>query len=186
MVMNKGYLSFDIEADGPSPLQNSMLSLGIVLLDEQGNEIDSMEVNIKERYGCLQDESTMEFWSKNQDAWAYCHQNVQSEQDAMQMVNNFYRKHMANYKLYWVAGPACFDWMFLKTYYETFGPNDKVDIGYACSCLSERRRAFKKHVGEDKLQSVLDEVDRMNLPHTHKALDDARRQGVVYIKLLNW
>ena len=43
-MTTNAYLSFDIETDGPGVLTNSMLSLGIVLINSESNIIDELEI----------------------------------------------------------------------------------------------------------------------------------------------
>lgn len=58
------YFSFDVEADGPSPCRNSMMSLGVALLDENKTILNTWECNFKPLDGHVQDSDTMEWWAK--------------------------------------------------------------------------------------------------------------------------
>jgi len=183
MTANKvAYLSFDIETDGPSPLTNSMLSLGIVLIDDDGVVLDELLVNIIKRKDMEEDVCTMDWWKTVPDAWSACHIDMVSPHDAMRQVATFYEKWMNNYKLIWCAMPACFDWMFLKSYYMAYKPTKSPDIGYHATCISTLRDySIKNKIITNKQYTTI----TTSIPSgtEHCALDDARHQGLIFINL---
>lgn len=69
--MNAVWLSFDVEATGPVAGLHSMLSLGIVALDSDLNEIDGFSVNIRELDDCTWDEDTRRWWDDPAQARAW-------------------------------------------------------------------------------------------------------------------
>jgi hypothetical protein len=78
--MKEIYVSTDIEADGPIPGPNSMLSFGSVAFDLTDPEnpvvVGEFSRNLVEINGSSPDPTTMsEFWDKNPEAWAACHEN---------------------------------------------------------------------------------------------------------------
>jgi hypothetical protein len=177
------YLSFDIETDGPSPLTNSMLSLGIALIDDNANIIDELEVNILKRDNTVEDPSTMEFWKKNPVAWEQCHQNMISPQDAMAKVAEFYGKWSTQYKLIWMAMPVCFDWMFLKSYYMAFAQEHSPDIGFKATCGSTLRDySIKTKIITNKQYDIL--VESLPQGLEHRSVDDAKHQGLIFVNLI--
>lgn len=181
-----GYLSFDVETDGPSPLTNSLLSLGLVLFDKTGREIDSLEVNIRKDTNKIENPVTMAWWREQHEAWEYCHRDPVTAAAAMSRVARFYEGHAKRYDIRWVAGPACFDWMFLKCYYEAYGPCDRPDIGFSCRCLSERKRTFWNMTKMTTARwESLSAAWAGGVVPTHRAIDDARYQGIIYIHLRN-
>jgi len=182
--MEKAYLSFDIEADGQSVLTNSMLSLGIVLITKKGEVLDELEVHIDRRDGAEEDPDTMEWWATQPDAWEWCHTNAVSPEEAMSQVAEFYQKWNQKYKLKWVAMPAAWDWMFLKSYFCAFGPSD-IDIGFKAICLSSVRDAAIKMKGWtwDHYEELCAEWTADCEKKSHKAVEDARYQGKIFINL---
>ena len=61
---------FDVETNGPSVILNSMIQLGIIFTDEEGEEVDSFLVNIREidDGDHERNEDTMrDFWYKTED-----------------------------------------------------------------------------------------------------------------------
>lgn len=182
--METAYLSFDIETDGPSPIVNNMLSFGICLLKSNGEILDELEINIKEREECFQDSSTMEFWEKNKIAWEICHQNQISHREAMDKLATFYSKWNDKFKLVWIAMPVCFDWMFLKSYYSAFAPLNSPDIGFKATCISTLRDyAIKLKIITNK--QYFDLTTQINRGTEHRSIDDARCQGLVFLSLIN-
>ena len=94
-----------------------------------------------------------------------------------------------DYKLTWVAAPASFDFAFLKAYYEQAKisyEKPMYDIGFSCRCGSTLWSIYKeKHnlsnKNADELKKTLGEF---NPEKEHFALEDARFQGVWYVKVL--
>lgn len=181
--MQPAYLSFDIETDGPTPLVNNMLSFGISLMKDDGEIMDELEVNIKERNGCVGDYKTMEFWNKNKLAWEICHENQVSPQEAMQKLSEFYSKWCKKYRLVWIAMPVCFDWMFLKSYYSAFAPQNSPDIGFKATCISTLRDySIKLKIITNKQYDEM--VSKIEKGTEHRSVDDARCQGFIFLNLL--
>ncbi|WP_349437943.1 DNA polymerase III subunit epsilon [Pararhizobium sp. A13] len=64
------YIVTDIEADGPYPEDNSMLSIASVAIDATGKILDHFSANLIERENAKQDSGTMHWWGHNDDAWS--------------------------------------------------------------------------------------------------------------------
>lgn len=177
-----GYISFDVETDGPSPLKHSLLSLGMVLFDNEGNEVDSLSVNIMKRNDAVENPSTMEFWAKNKEAWDHCHKDMLSPLDAMNKVSDFYSRYSSKYSLKWIAMPSCFDWMFLKSYFDAYSTKG-VNIGFKCDCISSIRDQYMKTKGLSwkDWDSMCEKLPKGD----HFALADARFQGLIYFMIQN-
>lgn len=179
---NTAYLSFDIETDGPNPMVNSMLSLGIALISSDGQILDELSVNISKREDAKEDENTMKWWKTQPLAWERCHQNMLSPQVAMARVAEFYAKWSQQYRLNWIAAPICFDWMFLKSYYMTFSPHDSPDIGFKATDISTLRDyAIKcKIISNKEFDNIVSMIPKRN---EHVAVDDAKYQGLIFYGL---
>lgn len=164
-------------------MQNSMRSIGLALFVEKLGKVDSLYMNLLPRTGLVPNVKTMRgFWDRYPEQWRQVNQNPLEPSAAMAMLATWLRRHGQVYKLKWVARPACVDWMWLKCYYETFGPADKPDVGYYCHCLDSMLRAyFLLHPVLDK-KAVLRKLGN-DLPYTHHALDDAVYQGTIYMNL---
>lgn len=179
------FVSFDVELDGPNPMQFSMLSIGLaVFVEEHGTRpIDTFYTNIQARPGLKADEKTMEeFWNKRPILWKHVQQNAVPHQEAMQKLGHWLSSIHEKYTLKWVARPACVDWMWLKCYYESFGPPEKPDIGFQCQCIDTMLKTyFLVYPVRDKKDCTNKLAN--NLPYTHHALDDAIYQGTIYMNL---
>jgi hypothetical protein len=181
------FASFDVESDGDNPLTHSMVSLGVALFIESSNNIgqqspfDTFYVTIRQQEGKDAQESTMNnFWSKRPLQWAHVTDNPDEPSEAMRKLAKWLRKY-ENRTMRWIASPAHFDWMFLKCYYECYGPSQKPSIGYECYDMASMIRA---HCVENNLNpSTLKRSLSQDMPYTHNALDDAKYQGVVYMNM---
>jgi len=208
--------SFDVETDGPNPLDHSLLSLGIVLFVEERTEedqsqssvdqfcrqigkaenwstdqltfreVDKILINVRPRPDARPDERCMrEFWAKHPERWEDTQTDALDPAQAMAKLSDWLRSHEEQYRIIWASKPACFDWMFLKSYYDHFGPVDRYPIGFYCHCVSSMLRGWKvifKFYNQHKA-TMLEHVLSESLPHTHNALDDARQQGTLYMNL---
>ena len=66
------YVSIDIEADGPAPGLNSMLSLGAAAFAGDGTLADTFSANLETLPEAREDPKTMRWWAKQPEAWAAC------------------------------------------------------------------------------------------------------------------
>lgn len=178
-------VSFDCELDGTNPLQHSMRSLGVAVFEEgKSKHIATFYVNLKPQQHAISHEKTMrEFWAKREDQWTQVCTNQQDIPQAMAQFSDFL-KQFGNATLIYICSPVSVDWMFLKSYYEAYGPSNKFDIGFYCHDLSVIMRTYMllnkiPKDGEDKFKRDLAE----DQPYTHHALQDAIYQGVSYINL---
>lgn len=172
------YISTDIEADGPIPGVNSMLSLASVAFDSNGNEISSFEINL-ETIG-VEDPDTMDFWSKNIDAYKETRKDIVPPEIAMEKYNDWLKS--LNGTPVFTAYPLAFDYMFVAWYLmkytgkNPFGHNG-IDIrSYAMGMLNTTyKKAGKKDYPIEWFGDTL---------LTHKAIDDARHQGVMFSNMM--
>lgn len=183
--MEKCYCSFDIEADGTNPMQHSMRSLGIVVLDENAIVINTFYKTILPQMNSGVCQQTMsEFWSKHQDMWTEVNTNAVCPSKAMSDLVEFLKPLYLKYRVSWIASPACFDWMWLKCYYETYGPVIKPNIGYFCHDLSSMLNVYMK-IHKIQIENCQEFKNQLmnGHPYTHNALDDAKCQGYMYLNL---
>lgn len=116
------YISLDIEADGPYPIDYSMLQIGAVFYDEGGNEIARYAANLEEIPGAKQHPETMEFWAlqekKRPGTWAAMRLDCKAPVVAMQEFTDLVKKIMDEQDALpvVVAYPATYDFMWLYVY----------------------------------------------------------------------
>lgn len=191
--MNKPklYLSFDIEADGTNVMCNNMLSIGIYGVDKSESEIFTFYANIEELDGHIQERKCMEeFWSHHPLAWENTQKNKQSVFEVMKYLSNSFIELSKNYRIEFIAMPACFDWMFFKSYYEFAKQIDNTityDIGYSCTCFSTMIKTYKTQnkMSNREINNLLKTFVNINPYKEHNAIYDAKVQAIQFIKLLN-
>lgn len=189
------YLSFDVETDGPSPLVNNLLSIAIVGLEENtSNIVFEFESNINQLPTHTPDANCMKyFWlkPKQKKAWEYLQIN---KRDYIEVFEDLSKKifELSNkYELVWIAYPACFDWMFLKSYYElaknnSFNKDLFYDIGYECKCIDTLWEYYKKsnNLEANIARNLFNEMGEFDPKLNHQALSDAKVQGKFFIGLM--
>lgn len=189
------YLSFDVETDGPTPLVNNLLSVGIVGIEENtSNIVFEFESNILPLETHKSDTQCMEtFWLKPEQkkAWDYLQTNQKDYLTVFEDLSSKLENLSLNYKLEWVAFPACFDWMFLKSYYELAKSNSSngkkfYDIGYECICSSTLFDLYKKNnnLTSKEAYKLFNELGEYDPNQNHMAISDAKVQGKFYINLI--
>jgi len=177
------YFSSDIETNGKIPSDYSMLSLGCVALDIDGNEIDTFSVNLKTLIGAKEDPDTMEWWKGFPEAWENCRKDQEEPTVAMTKFVNWVGKVCGDeYVPVMVAMPSGFDFMFLYWYmikFAGFSP-------FSFSCIDMKTYAMALKKSQYRNSSKKDWPKRWfsKFPHTHFAIDDAREQGHTFIKML--
>ena len=176
------YISVDVEADGPCPGINSMLQLGAVFYDSDGNVLFEYLANLFPIEGAIQDPATMEWWAKQEEKnpglWESMMQDRVIPKLAMERFQSAVRRFAAQLKCspLVVAYPAGFDFTYLYWYLCKFLSQSCVgfsalDMKTMAMCLINRtyHDSSKKRFPRSWFNP--------NFKHTHNALDDARGQG---------
>ena len=178
--MPEVYVSTDIEADGPIPGPNSMLSFASAAYLADKTLVGTFEANLVTLPDAQGDPKTMEWWKTQPEAWAACRANVQEPAEAMPKYVDWLKKLPG--KPVFVAYPAAYDFMFVYWYMIRFAgqspfSHSALDIkSYAMAVMgSEYRESTKRNMPGDWF-------DKM--PHTHVALDDAKGQGALFCNML--
>jgi 3' exoribonuclease, RNase T-like/Prokaryotic homologs of the JAB domain len=179
--MSEIYISTDIETDGPIPGPNSMLSFGSVAFNDRGEEIGSFTANLWELTDARPDPDTQAWWKTQPEAWQAARTNPEAAADVMPRYVAWIKTLPG--KPVFVAYPAGFDFLFVYWYLIRFTGGSPfsfsaVDIKtYAMALLDcGYRDATKKNWPAD--------WSRDTGPHTHCALDDAREQGLSFMRML--
>ena len=176
------YVSVDIEADGPLPGLNSMISLGAAAFVE-GNRtpIATFEINIMPLEGATQAPLTMAWWAKFPDAWEHVTMDPADPGYAM-MAFWLWLKKLPGVPVM-VTFPA-WDFMWVHWYlmkYMGDNPMGIAPLDIKSLAFAEMNTRNYKHTTKRRMPKHWFE----GCPaHTHKALDDAIGQGVLFINLL--
>lgn len=181
MVNNEIYVSTDIETDGPIPGPHSMLSFASVAFDSYGNEIGRFSRNLETLHGAVGDPETMKWWETQQVAREHCRTNTVNPKQAM--IDYVCWLKALPGKPVFVAYPAGFDWTFVYWYLIFFAKESpfgfqSLDVkSYAMAVL---RLPFTKTSKKTMPSSWFPK----DVLHTHIAIDDAKEQGIVFMRAM--
>ena len=178
--MQEIYISTDVEADGPIPGQNSMLSFGSAAYTKDKVLLSTFEANLELLPGAAADPTTEQWWQTQPEAWTYCRRNLQAPEMAMKNYVAWIESLPG--KPVFVGYPVAYDFMFVYWYLMKIvgrSPfsHSALDIKTLAMAVlnTDYRSATKKNMPREWFD---------DLPHTHKALDDAIGQGALCCNLL--
>lgn len=178
--MEEIYVSTDVEADGPIPGPNSMLSFASAAYRADKTLVGTFESNLHTLPDAEGDPKTMAWWQSQPDAWAACRANPRDPASAMPEYVSWLKALPG--KPVFVAYPAAYDFMFVYWYLMKFAgespfSHSALDIKtYAMALLgTDYRASTKRHMPRDWFEEI---------PHTHVALDDAKGQGSLFCNML--
>jgi hypothetical protein len=178
--MSEIYVSTDIEADGPIPGPNSMLSFASAAYKPDKTLVGTFEANLVTLPGAQGDPRTMDWWRGQPEAWAACRANPREPAEVMPEYVRWVKALPG--KAVFVGYPAAYDFLFVYWYLIRFAgespfSHSALDIKtYAMALLgTEYRASVKRNMPRDWFD---------DLPHTHVALDDARGQGALFCNML--
>jgi hypothetical protein len=185
--MRELFVSVDVETNGRIPGPSSMWSLGAAAILDDGTIVGEFDANLEELVGSAGEADTLAWWARQDPKiLEACRSNPQAPElvmrDFVVWVNRTAGLHKA--KPVCVAYPAGFDWTFVYWYIVRFGQESP----FSFSCLD-----IKSYVA-GKLGVPYREATKKNMPkrwfdnlppHTHRASDDAKEQGLLFINILN-
>lgn len=174
------YVSTDIEADGPIPGQNSMLSFGSAAYKADKTLVATFSANLEQLQGAEEDSSTMEWWKTQPEAWQACREDLQKPEVAM---NNYleWLKELPGKPIF-VGYPAAYDFMFVYWYLIRFtgeSPFSHSALDIKTYAMAVLKKGYRKSTKKNMPKSWFDKY-----PHTHKAIDDAIEQGALFCNML--
>jgi len=177
------YISIDVEALGPTPGINSMVSLGAAALNREGTVIDTFSANLNELPTAVRDEATMRFWRENPIAYMKTQENPIPAGEAME---SFVAWYEALENPVFVFMPQKFDGLFIYWYLGAFANRtfattpDAIDVKtMAMVALGQENPRFASKRDWPK------KWKNKKITHNHVAVDDAVEQGEQFIKVLN-
>jgi len=179
--MDEVYVATDIETDGPSPGQYSMLSLGSVAFRLDKSIIGTFERNLEVLPGARQAPDVKKFWSDNPEAWASCRANLVCPKEAMTDYSAWLKSLGGKPVL--VGHPVGFDYTFVHWYLHEFtgdSPFFPAGLDMASYAMAMMGTPFIK---SHKPYMPKEWIDA-NFPATHKALDDALSHAMVFCNMV--
>lgn len=183
------YISTDIEAAGPSPGPNYLMSIGAAAFNLEKDLLGVFEANLKPIPNSIMDPKTKsEFWDKQPEAYARTLINQQNADEAMHNFKNWIgkiRSENGNKRVVFVGYPAVYDFKWIDWYFNwakidnPFGFGNAICIkNYAFSHLKSRnhsncvKRNYPKQWFKPKIM------------HTHVAYEDAIGQGILFVNVM--
>jgi hypothetical protein len=186
------YISTDIEADGPIPGEYSMLSFGSVAINNEGKILGEFYKKLKPLPNAKQHPQTMTFWRKNPKAWKEATSNQEDPKKVMGEYNTWLKKlQPKNSKVIFLAMPVAMDFMFVFWYLIHFNKEYKKE--FFNSVPTGWGGADIRSYAMAKLNTSYMEAYEKNYPkkwtkntgeHTHKAIDDARKNALIFANML--
>jgi hypothetical protein len=181
------YVSIDIEADGPIPGLNSMLSLGAAAFSisqdrRTWSQVGTFQANLKQLPEATPNPETMKWWATQPEAWAKA--TEQSEDPAVVMPRFVDWVKSLPGKPVLAGYPITYDFLFVYWYTVKF-TGFPAPFGFSGLDI--------KTLAMDRLGCNFREATKRKMPkswflgsppHTHQALDDAIGQGVLLMNLL--
>lgn len=180
--LSETYISIDIEADGPIPGRNSMLSLGAAAFKADGTLLSTFKRNLLPLPEANQDEDTMRWWKEQPESvWLAATTNPIEAKEAMTEFAAWVLEQPGRHVA--VCYPAGFDWTFVRWYLAAF--NIAHSLGFSALDIKSFAAAhlqigFKQTVKRNMPKSWFEGLH----PHTHDALDDAIEQGQLFCRIL--
>lgn len=174
------YFSTDVETDGPIPGPHSMLSLGSAAYTADGTLLGTFEANLRTLPGAYPHPVTTAWWKEHPDAWDACRTDTVEPADAMPAFAGWVRSFPG--KPVFVAYPAGFDFLFVYWYLVRF----TGDSPFSFAALDMKTLAMAA-MGCDYTAATKGRMPRAwfpDRPHSHRALDDAVNQGVLFCNML--
>lgn len=179
----------DIETDGHSPWRNSMLSFASVAVSYDGQVLGEFETNLTPRPEREPDPITTEWWKTQPEALAYATTNQQDPKDAMPRFADWVES-LPGWKAF-TAAPIMFDGPWMDHYLDVFAGTHALGGPYSGRqifrgggvCLYTMAGTLR---GQDYLNWGMQRAPSDwygDIPHSHKAIDDARGFANVLKKL---
>lgn len=175
------YVVTDIEADGPIPGPNSMLSFGSVAYYADGTWLGEFSANLHLLPGATPDPKTMQWWMKNPKAWEAHRKDLEEPAAAMQRYYDWVTKLYGS--PVFVGYPASYDFMFVYWYLMKFVRHSP----FSHSALDMKTLAMTllgcnyRNATKNSWPKAWFGPDNS---HEHVALADAREQGFSFLKML--
>lgn len=183
------FIVTDIEADGPSPLHNSMLSFASVAIEADGTRHGEFEAVLAPRADKAQNMQTMDWWQTQPEAWAHATENPEPAETVMPRFADWVDA-LPGHKVF-AAAPMIFDGLWMDHYLDTFADTRAIGGPFKTRqifkgggvCLYTMAGTMR---GAPYLQWGMSRAPAEwygHIPHTHRAIDDARGYANVLVQL---
>lgn len=180
MKLPEIFVSTDIEADGPLPGRNSMLSFASAAYLADKTLVGTFSANLETLPGAVGDPITMKWWKTQPAAWKACRVDLQDPETALKNYAAWIKKLPGT--PVFVGYPAGFDFTFIYWYLWTFAgenPFSFASLDVKSYAMAMLRKPFHETIKKSMPREWFDPF-----PHTHVALDDAIEQGALFCNML--
>ncbi len=174
------YVSTDVEADGPIPGVNSMLSFASAAYTADKKLLGTFSANLETLPDALPDPVTTKWWATQPEAWAACRRDLQAPDVAMRRYAEWLKTLPG--KPVFVGYPAAFDFMFVTWYLLRFA--GESPFGFSALDINTYAMALLKTTYLEATKPHMPKRWFDEHPHTHVALDDAVEQGTLFCNML--
>nr|WP_314255936.1 ASCH domain-containing protein [uncultured Devosia sp.] len=189
LVASPIFIVTDIEADGPTPLHNSMLSFASVAIEADGTPHGTFEAQLRQRPDRTTNETTMAWWQTQPEAWAAATTDAEEPSVVMPRFADWVDS-LPGPKVF-VAAPMIFDGLWMDHYLDEFagtralsGPFKQRQIFRGGGvCLYTMAGTLRGAPYLDWGMSKLPAEFYGHVAHTHKAIDDAMGFANVLVEL---
>jgi len=184
------YFVTDIETDGPSPLENSMLSFASVALREDGKILGEFEAVLIPRNDKKPDPDTIVFWQTQPEAWQAATTGARPPGQVMPQFVEWVETFPGPRAF--AARPIMFDGIWMEHYLREFANcylldvpywgravfnASPLDIGTYISGVFNRTQPHSGNI-------IIPDDWLGQQKHTHCAIDDARGYANLLARLL--
>ena len=142
--------------------------------------ISTFEANLHLLPGASGHPETMKWWSSQPEAWAAHRSNLRDPAEALPAYVAWLKALPG--RPVFVGYPATFDFLFVYWYLITFAgesPFSFSALDIKSYAMAVMKVGYRDAVKRNMPKEWFDEI-----PHTHKALDDALGQGALFCNLL--
>src|SRR5262245_11731596 len=179
--MSEIYVSTDVETDGPIPGPHSMLSFGSAAYTADKQLVATFEANLHTLPDAEGHPATMAWWKTQPEAWAAHRQALREPSEAMPAYVAWLKTLPG--KPVFVGYPAGFDFLFVYWYLIRFAgesPFSFAALDIKTFAMATLGTSFRETSKKRMPKRWFDD-----LPHTHKAIDDAIEQGALFCNILS-
>lgn len=174
------YVSVDVEADGPIPGPNSMLSFAAAAFNKSGELLATFTANLDLLDGASGHPETMGWWSTQKEAWDATRINTKAPAQAMKEFVDWV--YALPGKPCMVGYPVTYDFMFIYWYMMRFvgkSPFSHSGLDIKTAAMFMLKKNYR-----DSTKRNMPARWFSDAPHTHVSLDDAIEQGQLFINML--
>ena len=184
------YFVTDIEADGPSVYDHSMLSFATVCVREDGEILDQFEANMTPLSNRNPDPRTTRWWETEPEAFQNTQIDARQPSDVMPEFVQWVGEHIG--RKAFAARPLLFDGGWIDFYLLRFADRRVFEVPYwhkplfECAALDLESYLYGT-LGRTAMASfgTVNPPEWLgDHPHTHKAIDDALGYAVLLSNVL--